>query len=176
MKRLLSYAGCLLAIVAVSAVGSVAVAQTQSQNKPATPAEKFQALLRERQDAEDLSKVRTAEERKQVQASLAKHPLRFLELAEENPNDPVALEALIQTVSIVNGTAFPVGGKDSPGERALAQLRRDHIRSDKVVLLDFWLSFVTDVNGPVAPRAVAREKPERQALRPDRGPSQQQRR
>lgn len=115
MKRLLSYAVFLFAIVAVSAVGSVAAAQTQSQNKPATPAEKLQALLKERQDAT--------------------LPLRFLELAEENPNDPVALEALIQTVSIVNGTAFPVGGKDSPGERALAQLRRDHIRSDQLGLV-----------------------------------------
>ncbi|HKX60463.1 MAG TPA: hypothetical protein VJS65_01445 [Verrucomicrobiae bacterium] len=94
---------------------SVALAQNERQDKPATPADKLQALLKERPDA--------------------KLPLRFLELAEENPKDPVALEALIQTVSIVNGTASPVGGKGSPGERALAQLRRDHIRSDKLGLV-----------------------------------------
>jgi len=94
---------------------SVALAEVEGQDKPATPAEKYQALLKERQDA--------------------KLPLKFLELAEENPKDPVALEALIQTVSIVNGTAFPTGGKDSPGERALTLLRRDHIRSDKLGLV-----------------------------------------
>lgn len=87
---------------------SVALAGSGQQNRPATLAEKYQALLKER------------------------HPRRFLELAEENPKDPVALEALIQTVSLVNSTAFPEGGKDSPGERALALLLRDHVRSDKL--------------------------------------------
>lgn len=112
---------------------SMALAEDERQGKPATPAEKFQALLKESQDGpEDLSKAKTAEERKQVQARLVELPLRFLELAEESPKDPVALEALIQTVSWVNSTAFPEGGKDSPGERALALLRRDHIRSHKL--------------------------------------------
>ncbi|MBI2949851.1 MAG: redoxin domain-containing protein [Verrucomicrobia bacterium] len=105
----------------------------QRQDKPASPAETYQALFKERQDGpDDLSKATDAEERKQVQARLAKLPLRFLELAEQNPQDPVALEALIQTVSWVNSTAFPEGGQASPGERALALLRRDHIRSDKL--------------------------------------------
>ena len=112
---------------------SVALAVGEPQDKPATPAEKYGALLKERQDApDDLSKAVTAEERRRVQARLGKLPLRFLELAEANPNDPVALEALIQTVSWVNSTAFPEGGKDSPGERALALLRRDHVRSGKL--------------------------------------------
>jgi hypothetical protein len=52
--------------------------------------------------------------------------------AGQSPTDPVALEALIQTVASVNSTAFPQGGSDSPGERALALLLRDHVRSDKL--------------------------------------------
>ena len=112
---------------------SVVAAEDERQARPAAPREKYQALLKERQDGpEDLSKAKTAEERKEVQARLGKLPLRFLELAEANPKDPVALEALIQTVSIVNGTAFPQGGKDSPGDKALALLLRDHVRSDKL--------------------------------------------
>src|SRR5262249_12992054 len=59
-------------------------------------------------------------------------PLRFLELAEGNPKDPVAVEALIQAVVMVNSTAFPAGGKDSPGSRALALLQHDHVKSDKL--------------------------------------------
>jgi hypothetical protein len=100
------------------------------QDKAATPAEKYQALLQNGPDA--LSNATTDEERKRIQGELSKLPRRFLELAEENPNDPVALDALIQTVSLVNGTAFPDGGKDSPGTRALALLRRDHLRSEKL--------------------------------------------
>src|SRR5262249_2218467 len=75
---------------------------------------------------------RTAEERKQVVTRLQTLPRRFLELAEKHPNDPVAVEALIQTVAVVNSTAFPAGGKDSPGHKALTILLRDHVRSDKL--------------------------------------------
>lgn len=105
---------------------SVALAADERQSKQATPAEKYQALLKERQDGSQV---------------LAKLPLRFVELAEEHPKDPVAVEALIQAVTWVNGTAFPVGGKDSPGERALALLRRDHVRSDKLGAVCQQLAF-----------------------------------
>jgi hypothetical protein len=112
---------------------SAALAQDAPKDKPATPAEKYQALLKERQDGPDeLSKAATDEARKQIQSRLAKLPQRFVELAEQHPKDPVALEALIQTVPIVNGTAFPDGGKGSLDERALALLRRDHVQSDKL--------------------------------------------
>jgi hypothetical protein len=103
------------------------------QDKPASPVEKYQALLKERENGpEALSNAKTDAERKQLQAQLAKLPQRFLELAEANPKDPVALDALIETISIVNGSIFPEGGKSSLDERALALLRRDHIRSDKL--------------------------------------------
>src|SRR5262249_22550144 len=93
----------------------------------------YQALLKELQKApDDLAKAGSDEERRTARARVQKLPLRFLELAEKNPKDPVALEALIQTVVIVNGTAFPAGGKDSPGYRALTILRRDHIKSPKL--------------------------------------------
>jgi len=112
---------------------SVAQAQDERRDKSGTPAEQYQALLKESQDApEDLPKAKTAEERRRAAARLGSLPLRFVELAEKNPRDPVALDALIQAVTLVNGTAFPTGGKDSPGERALALLARDHVRSDKL--------------------------------------------
>ncbi len=101
--------------------------------KPAMPAEQYRALLKENQEMpEDLAKAKTAEERKKVVARLQTLPLRFLELAEKHPKDPVALEALIQTVAAVNSTAFPAGDKGSPGYKALALLLRDHVKSDKL--------------------------------------------
>jgi hypothetical protein len=108
---------------------SLALASDDRGAKPTTPA----VLLKERQHAtRALSKPRSDEERRTAHARLQKLPMRFLELAEANPKDPVALDALIQTVVMVNGTAFPAGGKDSPGYRTLALLRRDHVKSDKL--------------------------------------------
>jgi hypothetical protein len=117
----------------VLVLGLPVAAEYKGGSKPATPAEQYRALLKESQDMpEDLSKARTAEERRKVVARLQTLPLRFLELAEKHPKDPVALEALIQTVAAVNSTAFPAGGKDSPGQKALALLLRDHLQSDKL--------------------------------------------
>src|SRR5262249_5278653 len=119
--------------ILVLLLGLSVAASDNGQSKPATPATQLQRLLKERQDGpEDLSKARTSEERKKVLARLQQLPLKFLELAEKNPKDPVALDALIQTFAMVNGTAFPAGGKGSPGYRALALLRRDHVKSDKL--------------------------------------------
>jgi hypothetical protein len=112
---------------------SMAVAAHEPQDQPVLPAEQYEALLQERDQLPDaLSKAKTAEERKKLRERLVSLPRRFLELAEKNPKDPVALEALIQTVALVNSTAFPEGGTDSPGDRALALLVRDHVRSDKL--------------------------------------------
>jgi len=123
--------GCILVLL----LGAAAAADDDPQGRPRTPAEQYQALLKERQDLPgDLSKATTDEERKQVMARLGKLPLRFLELAEQHPKDPVAVEALIQTVALANGSAFPAGGKDSPGSKALAILQRDHVKSDKLGL------------------------------------------
>jgi hypothetical protein len=117
----------------VALFASVALAQDEHRGKPTTPAEQYKLLLTERKDlSKDLSTAKNADERKKVAVRRESLPLRFLELAEKNPTDPVALEALIQTISMENGTAFPAGGKGSPGQRALAVMLRDHVRSDKL--------------------------------------------
>jgi hypothetical protein len=119
--------------ILVLLLGVVVAADDKGQSKTATPAEQYRALLRERRNMpEVVSKAKTGEERKKVLARLNALPLRFVELAEKNPKDPVALGALIEAVALVNSTAFPAGGKGSPGSRALALLRRDHVRSDKL--------------------------------------------
>src|SRR5262249_357005 len=57
---------------------------------------------------------------------------RFLDLAEQHPSDPVAVDALTQAIWMVNHNAFPARGKDSPGAKAMAVLLRDYLRSDKL--------------------------------------------
>src|SRR5262245_25309577 len=122
----------VLFIILVFCISAV-LAADQRQDKPSTPAEIYQALLKEQQNgSEDLAKARTPEERKQVQARLATLPLRFVEFAEGNPKDPAALDALLQAMATLNGSIFPAGGKDTPGERALALVLQDHLRSEKL--------------------------------------------
>ena len=125
--------GILVLVLALS----VAAAEDDSKDKPAPPAEQYEALLKEYQDATEVfskaySQAKTDEERKKVVAEkspLAKFAPRFLELAEKNPKDPVASDALVW---VLNNTSEPVGGKDRPRAKAIALLLRDHIRSDKL--------------------------------------------
>jgi len=110
---------------------SVAAVGDAGEDEPATPAVRYKALLKEYQVATTgISKDQTNEDRKKV--ILDKLPLRFLELAEANPQDPIAADALSQVVWVENNTSHPAGGKDSPGGKAMAILLRDHVRSDKL--------------------------------------------
>jgi hypothetical protein len=126
----------------------VAAASDEGQHKPATRAEQYQALLKEYQEAAQASwKATTDDERKKLVARVDKLPPGLLELAEEAPKDPLALDALTQVVSLVvwvklrteelaepvaSDSSHPSAGKDSPMGRALAILVRDHVRSDKL--------------------------------------------
>ena len=116
---------------------SVASAQDKDAGKSATPAEQYKALLKECQIASS-GGVMSDEERMRfvgrVYKLRYKLALRFLELAESNPKDPIALDALIQAVWQVNTTPWPVElvGEDTARARAFELIQRDHIRSDKL--------------------------------------------
>jgi hypothetical protein len=132
MKRIL---GAALAVV----LGlPVAAAQNGGRNPPATPAEQYQAILREYQVAASGGGTSgtSVEERNKVIARVDRLrdglARRFLELAEKNPGDPIAVDALIQAVWMVNYNPFPTGGRESPGSRAMTLLLRDHVRSEKI--------------------------------------------
>jgi len=106
--------------------------------------------------------ARTPEERKRVQTRLATLPLRFVEFAEGNPKDPAALEALMQVIATLNGSIFPEGGEDSPGERALALVLRDHVRSEKLGLVCQQVFFGFHRSREMFLRAVLEANPHRQ--------------
>jgi hypothetical protein len=115
----------------------LASAAGEGQDQP-PPAERYKALLKEHQDAIDIfSKAyfaaKTDEERKKVitekSPPLDRLVPRCLTLAEEHPNDPVAVDALIWVVA---NTSDSDGGKDRPRAKALARLLGDHVRSEKL--------------------------------------------
>jgi hypothetical protein len=116
---------------------SVAAARDEGKDKPATPAEQYQAFVKEFYEASRVHfNATTDEERNKSVARVDKLSLKLFELAENNPKDPTALDALVQTVSqeiwLESNTGHPGRGKDSPQARAIALLLRDHVQSDKL--------------------------------------------
>jgi hypothetical protein len=102
-----------------------------------SPAEQVKAIIKEYQDAQaDFSKAyqeaKTEEEREKIvkekYPKAEKFAPRLLAVAEKNPKDPGALDALIWVV-----TNIYESGKDSPRAKALRLMRADHVQSDKLV-------------------------------------------
>jgi hypothetical protein len=116
----------------------LAAAEATGQDKSATPAEQYRTLRDEYDRASANSTPLTDAERLKFIGLVYRHrnalALRFLELAEKYPNDPIALDALTQAVWQVNGTPWPVElvGEDAARGRAFELIQRDHIRSDKL--------------------------------------------
>ncbi len=108
------------------------------RGKPATPAEQYQALEKEFQEAAHALylKAMSDDDRTEPLARMVKLSPRCLELAEKNPKDPIALDALLQVVVqemwLLNNTSYPGRGKDNLEARAIAILLRDHVQSDKL--------------------------------------------
>jgi hypothetical protein len=135
------------------------------QERPGTPAEQYKALLKEQVAASSSGRVMTDAERMEFVGTTLRRwneiALKFVELAENHPRDPIAVDALIRAVWQVNTTPWPVGlvGKDDARARAFALLQRDHLRSDKLgplcerVASGFCAEYETFL------RAVLRESP-----------------
>jgi hypothetical protein len=107
-------------------------------DKPPTPAEQYKALRKEYDRASSSGVPLTDAERLKFIGRAYKHrnalALKFLDLAEKHPNDPVALDALMQAVWQVNTTPWPVElvGEDTARARAFELIQRNHIRSDRL--------------------------------------------
>lgn len=116
----------------------VAAAAAHGQDKSATPAEQYQTLRRQYDRASSSGVPLTDAERLKFVGRVYQHrnalATRFLALAEKHPNNPIALDALIQAVWQVNTTPWPVElvGEDSARARAFELIQRDHVRSDKL--------------------------------------------
>jgi len=122
----------------VPQVRSALAMATEAGGKPATPAEQYKILRKESDRASSSGFPLTDAERLKFVGAAYKHRYalaqRFLKLAEKHPNDPIALDALMQAVWQVNGTPWPVElvGEDTARARAFELIQRDHIESDKL--------------------------------------------
>src|SRR5262245_53116872 len=91
----------IVPLFAAFAVGcGCSTAAAAEQGKPATPMEQYQALLKEFQTAASSYYPSTNDaERRNIVARADKTTVRLLELVENNPTEPFALEALTQIVT-----------------------------------------------------------------------------
>jgi hypothetical protein len=114
------------------------LAEGNGQDQPATPAEQYKALLKEYDRASSSGVPLTDAQRLEFIGRVYKHrnalAMKFLELAEKHPDDPIALDALMQAVWQVNNTPWPVElvGEETARARAFELIQRDHVRSDKL--------------------------------------------
>jgi hypothetical protein len=124
----------------VLALAVPALATGQTKEKPAAPAEQYQALVKVYQDSlqaysEALGKAKTYEERMKVFDEVYPKPgklaPRFLELAENYPKDPVAFDAL--TWIVVNCVRTPA--RIPARAKAVSILSQVYARSEKLALM-----------------------------------------
>jgi len=106
-----------------------------------TPAEQYQALVKEFTDArqvfiKEYREAKTQEDRQKVlkekQPQPDKYAGKFIELADANPKDAVAIDAIAWV--LMNTFSFEPSNKDSPRAKAVALISRDHLQSEKLSL------------------------------------------
>jgi hypothetical protein len=138
-------------IVALLLALPALAADDKPNDQPMTPEEQYKALLKDYSGA--LRQVKTVQERnKLVQETSPK----FLELAEKNPKDPAAVDALTWVVVNTNSGA---GGKDGPRAKALALLSKEYVQSDKLGRLCQALARSRDNDSTDLLRAVLEKNP-----------------
>jgi hypothetical protein len=128
---------------------SLVTAEIRAQDKPSLPSEQYKGILKESQDLfnaaykEFLASApkdgQPSDEKRMEFAGRAygikyEQAPKLVALAEKYPDDPIALDALIEAVWQVNTVPYPVEmvGRDEARPRAFELLRRDHIRSEKL--------------------------------------------
>jgi hypothetical protein len=126
--------GVLILLLALLPARAQDKPEDKPRGKPDTPAEQYKALLQEFQTPEQamlkaVQAAKTDEDREKAVADRQKHlekfAARFLELAEKNPKDRVAFDALSWIVTNTQGT--------NPSQpKALAMLLRDHVAHEKL--------------------------------------------
>jgi hypothetical protein len=117
-----------------------------SADQPITPAEQLTALVKECQArTPGFREAVTDVERNEAIYRGDRFALRFLELAEQNPKDPTAIDALVECIRSLNAvdsltqvaweinkSAFPVHAKSNVAERAAAILLREYVASARI--------------------------------------------
>jgi hypothetical protein len=137
MKRL------WVGLAALLLLGPALLARDDPKDKPQTPAEQYKALVQEYNQAQQefMKEYRAAkpEERQQLIKDKMPQPQkyagRFLELAEKNAKDPVAVDALVWVAQNGRGT--------KEADKALDTLFQDHSTNPRLASIVQMLAYDT---------------------------------
>ncbi|HXG09531.1 MAG TPA: hypothetical protein VNK04_07055 [Gemmataceae bacterium] len=138
-----------------------ALVALDDKKEPGTPKQQYDAVMQEYRKvySEHLNRLRlakTQEERRQVEEKapdLQPFAARFLEVAEKNPKDPVAVEALLWIT--MNAPA----GKEV--DRAVAVLTTDHLKAPRLATVIAALGRSTAPGSEKLLRAVLEKNPDK---------------
>jgi hypothetical protein len=140
MRRQVIWVVALLALL--PAAGARGSPDDKDKQKAATPAERYQAIVKEYQKAQqDFSKhyqsAKTDDERQKAFEEYYPKPQKYtgrlLQLAEDNVKDPVAVDAAMWVV---------INGRGSPdADKATQLLLKEHLSSPKLGQLAKMLSY-----------------------------------
>lgn len=133
------------------------------QDKPLTPEEQLQALIKEQTVANGAYQTavmagKSPEENdkaaKEHASKINKLADNFLELAEKNPKSPVAFDAVVWILSNIT-----FGEQSAPRTKAVAILLRDHLQNEKLGQLCKKLAYSYYPEGFDLLRAIAEQNP-----------------
>jgi hypothetical protein len=137
-------------------------------DKPATPAEQYQALVKEHMQAmreyrKAYGEAKTIEERNKMGApQLDRFTSRFLELARKHPRDPAAFDSLVWIIR----TTFLDVGLTTPARKDAAEaaeiLRSNYVSDSRMAQLCRSLPLVTRPETEKILQAVLEKNPDRE--------------
>ena len=117
-----------------------------SSDEPPTPAQRFRQLTRDYNTvSREIIRSKTVEDRKVVARRFDEFAKKFLDIADEHPQDPIALSAIRSAVQAIVTTdsraqniaeshpgTLVVGSSDGSAQRVVRLLMRDHLQSDRL--------------------------------------------
>jgi hypothetical protein len=129
---------------------ALAILQTAANSafgwdEPATPALAYAAFVKEFYAAANrFTTAKTDQAREAETARIRSLATRQLELAEKNPRDPIAVDALVMSANqqlwMERNTSHP-GWQENPLRKAIAILQRNHLQSEKLGTACWRLSY-----------------------------------
>ncbi len=117
-----------------------------NSDEPPTPAQQHRDLISEYNIvSREIRRSETVEQRKAVARRFDEFAKKFLDIADEHPEDPIALTAIRSAIQSIISTdsraqniaefhpgSLVVGSSDGSTERAVKLLLRDHLKSEKL--------------------------------------------
>jgi hypothetical protein len=151
-------------------------AEDKPRSDGQTPKARYEALAKENREAQHtflkaLNEARTEQDRekqlKEATPRFEKLMARFVELAEKDPRDPVAVDALLEVVPnravLVKGKAYFVGGDGTARKKAMELLIRYHARNERIGGRCVSLAHAYDKQSERLLRAVLSKNPSKAA-------------